>query len=86
VIASRRKEQQRFSDRIPALGIALQQQSTNCLGAPGAAGFTRSLSADPGPRQRLDEKRDLGRFTSALPAFDGDEFAALTQCRLPQIR
>jgi hypothetical protein len=86
VIASRRVEQQRLADRVPALGLALQQQAADQLGSRRTAGLARRLRGAAGARQRRDEERDLGRFPGPLPAFDGDEPAARGQWRPPQIR
>jgi hypothetical protein len=86
MITPRREEQQRFAHRIPALGVALQQQRADRFGAGRAAGLARRRRGDAAAAERLDKKRDLGRFPSPLPALDCDEFAARGQWRLPQIR
>ena len=85
MVAPRRRYQQRFADRVPALRLALDQQFADCLGAGSAAGLARCQRRDPGAVQRLDEKAKLSGLAGALAALEGDE-AAAAQCLAPQIR
>jgi len=75
VVAARGEEQQRLADRVPALGLAFEQQAADRLGSGRAARFARRQRVDPGASERLDKAPNLGRFPGPLPALDGNEFA-----------
>src|SRR6266851_8240630 len=66
-------EQQGFTDRIPALAFAFEQQSPDRLGARRSSGLACSTSCYPRPPERCNEQPDLGRFAGAFAALDGDE-------------
>ena len=85
VVASGEK-QQCLTRRIPALDVTLQQYFSNQLGSMGATWLPCSLGWDAITLKHGGEAANLGRFSSSLPALDGDEFSASVQCRLPQIR
>jgi hypothetical protein len=86
VLAPRGIEQQRLADRVPAFGLALDQQLTDRLGTGRASGLAGKPGGDAGALKCGDEELRLGRFAGPLPAFERDEISAGGQWRLPQIR
>jgi hypothetical protein len=83
--APRRHHEERLADRIPARGIALNEELADVLGGGRAARLARRQRVDPRARERGDEPRDLRRLAGALAALDSNE-AAAAQCFRPSSR
>ncbi len=77
-------EQERLAERVPAFGLAFEEEPADRLGAGGAARLAGGERGDAGAAERADQQGRLGRFARPLAALDRHEPAA--QCLLPQIR
>lgn len=84
VVPPRSADEKRLGDRVPAPGIAADEEPADLLRARRAAGLARGDRVYAGTVERLDEEPDLGRLAGALPAFEGDE--APSQFSAPNMR
>src|SRR5215472_4638664 len=66
-------EQQGLADRVPALTLPFEQQSSDRLAAGRAPGLARLPYRDSSALQRRRQQPDLRRLASALTALDSDE-------------
>ena len=76
MVGARRREQQRFGARAPAIGAAGQQQRADRFRALAPARLARFDDVQTTAPQGLGQGAQLRRLACPLPAFQRDEPAA----------
>jgi hypothetical protein len=73
MVAARRVDEKRLGERVPAAGIAADEEFSDLLRARRAAGLARRRDRYSLLLQPLDEKAQLRRLAGAFAAFDRQE-------------
>ena len=85
VLTARGEVQQRLGHRLPAPGLAGNQELADLLGARAAARLPGLDHLKAEVSQGFGEQADLGRLAGPFPAFEGDEFSFGGRCGHVQI-